>query len=193
MQKINELKNSGNIIRDFFNNHNYDSNILPKRTFETITCLGENDKNNNFIMNPENCSLSKFNNPSLIKDLHDVIQNIKELYNVHYIWAVMYPPNDGLRFHTDDYQRFVLTFNSDKRFFNYEVAPNLTTSITEKKYNKKLESTPIDDFNEFFLSQVGNKIESLDELSIYSFGSSIHNFRNESNKVRFILVFDIYQ
>lgn len=192
IQKINEIKNVGKIITEFFNNYEYDSNVIPNRTFETIACFGENDKNVQFIKTPEECSLNQFNNPTLIDDLKNVIQHLKELYDIHYIWAVTYPPNDGLRFHADDYQRFILTFNSNERFFNYEIDINIGTSVIEKKYNRKLNSTPIDEFNENFVNQTGNKIISLDELSIYSFGNSIHNFRNGSNKLRFILVFDIY-
>lgn len=192
IQKINELKNVGEVITKFFNNHEYDSTILPIRTFETIACFGENDKDVPFIKTPEECSLKIFNEPSLIDDLNDVIRHLKGLYDIHYIWAVMYPPNDGLKFHADDYQRYILTFNSNNRFFNYEIDINVGTSVMIKKYNRNLDNTPIDEFNTNFINQTGNKIESLDELSIYGFGNSIHNFRNASDKVRFILVFDIY-
>jgi hypothetical protein len=104
----------------------------------------------------------------------------------------MYPPNDGLKFHTDDYQRYVLTFNSNERFFNYEIRHGELISMLEKKYNRKIGTIPIDEFNEIFMNETGNEIKSLDENSIYSFNDSSHNFYNGSNKVRFILVFDIY-
>jgi hypothetical protein len=192
IKKISHLPNLGKHISEFFDNYEFDSNVLPDRTFETITCIGDNDKNNPFIVSPEDCVLKRFNDHLLIEDLNNVIKHIKELYNVHYIWAVMYPPNDGLRFHTDDYQRYVLTFNSNERFFNYEIRSGELISMFEKKYNRKINTIPIDEFNEIFMNETGNEIKSLDGNSIYAFNDSSHNFYNGSNKVRFILVFDIY-
>jgi hypothetical protein len=193
IKKISKLNNVGNYISNFFDGYDFDSTVLPNRTFETIMCIGDNDKNNSFIMLPEDCVLKRFDDQKLIDDLNNVIQYLKELYNIHYIWAVAYPPNDGLRFHTDDYQRYVLTFNSNSRFFNYEIRQGDSLFILEKKYNKKITSMPIDEFNQIFINETGNEIKSLDGNSIYAFNDSSHNFYNGSNKIRFILVFDIYQ
>ena len=192
IEKICELNDVGKTITDFFTNYEYDISILPDRTFETIMCIGDNDKNNPYIKLPEECALNRFNNPLLIEDLNNVIKRLCELYNIHYIWAVTYPPNDGLRFHTDDYQRYVMTFNRNERFFNYEIRQGELMSLLENKYNKKIGKMPIDEFNQIFMNETGNEIKSLDENSIYSFKNSSHNFRNASDKVRFILVFDIY-
>ena len=50
----------------------------------------------------------------------------------------------------------------------------------------------IDSFNQYYLNLDSScKIESLDKNTVYTFGDSVHNFVNDSNKLRVNFVFEL--
>ena len=50
----------------------------------------------------------------------------------------------------------------------------------------------VDSFNQNYLNLDSScKIESLDKNTVYTFGDSVHNFVNDSNKLRVNFVFEL--
>ena len=205
VKKVKSLDNQCvSYITNFLDSYEWDSNIFPVANNEAIY-INENRKpDNNTLRNLEETEIYKFGNSKLLNNLTESIEVIKRDFNPSIIWLMTYPPNTRLNFHVDDSQdRHIVTFNEDKRFFNYEyirkqiklshfVYENESYLDKEKEFNSTLKETNfnLDTFNENFLKIENTQIINLEKNSVYSFGNSLHNFINGSNKLRIILVFE---
>ena len=139
-------------------------------------------------------SIEAFKDNKLTEELTKVVDYIKTIYNIKYLWIMVYSPESKLSFHWDHGKdRHVISLNRDERFFNYE---NGDGQSKYNLYNEKLNEhkNDIDSFNEFFLKDSDHStIHILDTKSVYVFGNSLHTFYNGSNKLRSALVFEIIQ
>ena len=124
------------------------------------------------------------------------VDYLKTIYNIKYLWLMIYSPTSFLNFHWDNNKnRHIISLNYNERFFNYE--NNNIVGDGQSKcnlYNEKLleQKDNIDSFNEFFTndSELSN-IHVLDTKSVYVFGDSLHTFVNASDKLRSALVFEV--
>jgi len=191
-------------ITNFLESYNWDSTIFKEANNDAVY-INENRKSDgNILRSLEKSEIFKFGNPELLNNLNDVINLIKNEFNPSIIWLMTYPPNTRLNFHVDDSQnRHIVTFNENNRFFNYEyirkqirlshfVYENESYNDMENKFNDRLknENFNLDTFNKDFLEIGNTQIISLEKNSVYSFGNSLHNFINGSDKLRMILVFE---
>lgn len=191
-------------ITNFLESYTWDSSIFKEANNDAIY-INENRKpDGNILRGLEKSEIFKFGNPELLINLNDVVDLIKNEFNPSIIWLMTYPPNTRLNFHVDDSQnRHIVTFNENNRFFNYEyirkqirlshfVYENESYNDMENKFNDRLknENFNLDTFNKDFLEIGNTQIISLEKNSVYSFGNSLHNFINGSDKLRMILVFE---
>jgi hypothetical protein len=205
IKKIESLnKDFINVITNHLESYTWDSVKFNVANNDTIY-INENRPIDGNLLRPfEKTEMFKFNNPILVESLNKTVEYIKESYNPSIIWLMTYPPNTRLNFHVDDSQnRHILTFNQNDRFFNYEYVRKqikLSHFIYENEsyIDKEIELNNIlkndnfnlDSFNEDFLKIENTQIINLEKNSVYSFGNSLHNFINESDKLRMILVFE---
>jgi hypothetical protein len=200
MEKIEKILDidyeSARFIKNFLDEYDYNELDNIGKNCELVS-LNEQYKNpEDYLNDIDKTSFSFFKGGQLLEPLKDVIKKLNETFNIKKLWVMSYPPNDRLNFHIDPNQnRHILTFNNNDRFFSYE---HFSMSGSEKIifYNKKLVefNDDIDSFNKFFIEDdINNKISSLEPLSIYTFGNTIHTFYNGSNKLRINLVFEIIE
>lgn len=141
--------------------------------------------------------ITSFNDKKLTEEFTKLVDYLKTIYELKYLWVMVYAPESNLNFHWDHGKnRHVISLNHNDMFFNYENNEQLKHNSSSKHdlYNEKLKEygSDIDSFNEFFTndSQVSS-IHVLDTKSVYVFGNSLHTFVNASNKLRVALVFEI--
>jgi hypothetical protein len=208
MFEIKKVKSLGyecvNNITNFLDSYIWNSNVFSAANNETIYINENRNPDHNLLLSLEKSEIFKFGNSELLDNLNDVVDLIKNEFNPSIIWLMTYPPNTRLNFHVDDSQnRHIVTFNENNRFFNYEyirkqirlshfVYENESYNDMENKFNDHLknENFNLDTFNKNFLEMGNTQIISLEKNSVYSFGNSLHNFINGSNKLRMILVFE---
>jgi hypothetical protein len=141
--------------------------------------------------------ITQFGDKKLVSELETFVNHLKTIYDLKYLWLMVYAPESKLNFHWDHGKnRHVISLNHNERFFNYENSIKLRHGAQNlcDLYNKKLEEQKgdIDSFNKFFLNDSDlSKIHILDTKSVYVFGNSLHTFVNGSNKIRSALVFEI--
>ena len=122
---------------------------------------------------------------------HDSLNYIKSIYNIKILWLMIYPPKSRFFFNIDyEQNRHLLSFNENPRFFSYECDKiGIIDEINEKLKNC---NDDVDSFNQYYLNLDSScKIESLDKNTVYTFGDSVHNFVNDSNKLRVNFVFEL--
>jgi hypothetical protein len=206
IKKIKSLDDKcvGNIT-DFLDSYTWDPKLFNVANNDTIY-INENRKPDgiNILRSLDETEMYKFGNSELLDNLVRTIEVIKRDFNPSIIWLMTYPPNTRLNFHVDDSQdRHLVTFNQNDRFFNYEyirkqirlshfVYENESYSDKEQELNNVLKDNNfnVDMFNQDFIKIGNTQIINLDKNSIYSFGNSLHNFINGSNKLRMVLVFE---
>ena len=147
---------------------------------------------------PINTSIiTQFGDKKLTSELIVFVDYLKSIYELKYLWLMVYTPKSHLNFHWDHGKnRHVISLNKHERFFNYENNTQIRHGAQNMSelYNEKLQSSKddIDSFNEFFLNDTDlSTIHILDTKSVYVFGDSLHTFVNDSNKIRAALVFEI--
>ncbi len=197
IQKISELNlESALFIKKFLDEYEYDEldNIGKKCE---LVLLNEKYKNpEDYLNDINNTSFGFFKGGILLDPLKNTISKLKDTFNIKKLWIMSYPPKQRLDFHVDPNQnRHIVTFNNNDRFFSYE---HFSNYLSDKSifYNKKLieYDYDIDLFNKFFVDDDTNsKITSLEPLSIYTFGNTLHTFYNGSEKLRINLVFEIVE
>ena len=151
-----------------------------------------------YYYQPINTSIiTQFGDKKLVSELELFVNHLKTIYDLKYLWLMVYSPHSKLNFHFDHGKnRHVISLNRNERFFNYENNVKIRHGAQDlcDLYNKKLEEQKddIDSFNEFFLNNSDmSTIHILDTKSVYVFGNSLHTFVNGSNKIRSALVFEI--
>ena len=205
IKKVNSLDNECiNKITNFLDSYEWDSNLFPVANNDTIYINENRIDNENTLRDLTKSDISKFKNIELINCLSETIEVIKTNFNPSIIWLMTYPPNTRLNFHVDDSkERHILTFNENARFFNYEyvrkviklnyfIYQNESYHDREVEFNEMLKTTNfnLDTFNDYFSKLENTQIINLEKNSVYSFGNSLHNFINGSDKLRMILVFE---
>ena len=130
--------------------------------------------------------------PYIKNVLNAEIEGIKEKHDVKELWLQIYGPYTGINtFHKDnDIDRNVLILYTNPRSFNYEIITSKENEVRDywiDKWNNKIN---VDKFNNEFIN-AGNKIHIGNVGSVYSFGSTIHFFWNDSNSYRVSILFDI--
>ncbi len=152
---------------------------------------------NNYYCPIEKSIIVNFKDKKLTEELNTFVDYLKTIYNIKYLWLMVYSPTSYLNFHWDHGKnRHIISLNHNERFFNYENSIHLSHGVQNlcDLYNEKLEEKKddIDSFNEFFLNESDmSTIHILDTKSVYVFGNSLHTFVNGSNKIRSALVFEI--
>lgn len=191
-------------ITDFLDSYTWDSKLFSVANNDTIYINKNRKPDGNILRSLDETEMYKFGNSELLNNLVKTIEVIKRDFNPSIIWLMTYPPNTRLNFHIDDSQdRHLVTFNQNDRFFNYEyirkqirlshfVYENESYSDKEQELNNVLKNNNfnVDMFNQDFIKIGNTQIINLDKNSIYSFGNSLHNFINGSNKLRMVLVFE---
>jgi hypothetical protein len=178
-------------ISDFFNSYELNEKKFPVSTNETLFVDPSVNSGNNHIVTIEKSTLFNFKNDELNSYFHDSLNYIKSIYNIKILWLMIYPPKSRLFFHIDyEQNRHLLSFNENPRFFSYECDKiGIIDEINEKLKNC---NDDIDSFNQYYLNLDPNcKIESLDKNTVYTFGDSVHNFVNDSDKLRVNFVFEL--
>ncbi len=200
MEKIEKILDidyeSAKSIKNFLDEYVYDESDNIGKKCELVS-LNEQYKNpEDYLNDIDKTSFSFFKGGVLLDPLKDVITKLKETFNIKKLWVMSYPPKERLDFHIDPNQnRHIVTFNNDDSFFSYEHFSN-KQSENVIVYNDKLIEfkNDIDSFNKFFIEEnSNNKISSLEPLSVYTFGNTLHTFYNGSNKLRINLVFEIVE
>jgi len=200
MEKIEKILDinyeSAKFIKNFLDEYDYNELDNIGKKCELVS-LNEQYKNpEDYLNDIDKTAFSFFKGGVLLDPLKDIISKLKETFNIKKLWVMSYPPKERLDFHIDpNRNRHIVTFNNNDRFFSYE---HSSIQITEKAifYNKKLVefNDDIDSFNKFFIEDNTNcKISSLEPLSIYTFGNTLHTFYNGSNKLRINLVFEVVE
>jgi hypothetical protein len=203
IRKIMDIEHESlDYISNFFDNFDYHNSNLH------ICKIGE--IRNDLIYYNENVSLRTyyhypidksiivyFKDKKLTEELMKFVDYLKTIYNIKYLWIMVYSPQSNLSFHWDHGKnRHIISLNYNERFFNYE-NNNAIRGVGSLKcdlYNKKLleQKDNIDSFNEFFINDSKlSSIHVLETKSVYVFGDSLHTFVNASDKLRSALVFEI--
>ena len=184
---------------DDFDFHNFNKNVCEiGKTRNDLIYYNPLVSIRTYYYQPINTSIiTQFGDEKLVIELETFVNHLKTIYNLKYLWLMVYPIKSKLNFHWDHGKnRHVISLNRNDRFFNYEnnmKNRNGAQNLCEL-YNKKLEEQKddIDSFNEFFLNESEfSTIHILDTKSVYVFGNSLHTFVNGSNKIRLALVFEI--
>lgn len=203
IKKIMEIEHESlDYISNFFDDfdfHNFNKNVCEiGKTRNDLIYYNPLVSIRTYYYQPINTSIiTQFGDEKLVIELETFVNHLKTIYNLKYLWLMVYPIKSKLNFHWDyGKNRHVISLNRNDRFFNYEnnmKNRNGAQNLCEL-YNKKLEEQKddIDSFNEFFLNESEfSTIHILDTKSVYVFGNSLHTFVNGSNKIRLALVFEI--
>jgi hypothetical protein len=211
IKKIGDVKELVKPISEFLDVYVYNPNEVTATEHQLIYNHENSDVTDPLTPPLESCMKTAFRyttDDEIINNVDEIVNYLKNNYNVKAIWITLFPPNTHIQFHFDasifltkddgsiftDKNRNVLTFNTNERFFTYENISLENKFNQSSIYNTKLsEITNIDEFNEYFVNEPNCEISNLEEGSIYSFGETIHSFYNGStNKVRAAIVFDIF-
>lgn len=184
---------------DDFDFHNFNKNVCEiGKTRNILIYYNPLVSIRTYYYEPINTSIiTQFGDEKLVIELETFVNHLKTVYNLKYLWLMVYPIKSKLNFHWDNGKnRHIISLNRNDRFFNYENNVKIGTGSQNlcEIYNKKLEEQKddIDSFNEFFLNESEfSTIHILDTKSVYVFGNSLHTFVNGSNKIRLALVFEI--
>lgn len=203
IKKIMEIEHESlDYISNFFDDfdfHNFNKNVCEiGKTRNDLIYYNPLVSIRTYYYQPINTSIiTQFGDEKLVIELETFVNHLKTIYNLKYLWLMVYPIKSKLNFHWDyGKNRHVISLNRNDRFFNYENNMKIRNGAQNlcELYNKKLEEQKddIDSFNEFFLNESEfSTIHILDTKSVYVFGNSLHTFVNGSNKIRLALVFEI--
>lgn len=210
--KIADIKDIVRPISEFLTIYDYNPEEVTATEHQLIYNHENSDVTDPLTPPLESCMKTAFRfttDDEIINNVNEIVNYLKENYDVKAIWFTLFPPNTHIQFHFDasvflkkedgtlftDKNRNVLTFNENERFFTYENTNLENKFYMSKTLNDKLsEFATIDEFNEYFINQPDNELINLDGGSIYSFGETIHSFYNgSSDKVRAAIVFDIFE
>ena len=184
-------------LKNFFESFDFNSHDLPKhKNNEFIFYDGISPKGNNVLVDIENTIIGLLKNQYVIDNMIESINYIRTIYNVKMMWLMTYPPKTRLNFHRDSNKnRHLVSFNDNERFFSYEAySEDIMLGDNEMIINEKLIELKgdIDSFNQYFLQYDKScRVSNLESNSVYVFGNTMHNFINDSDKLRVNLVFEV--
>jgi hypothetical protein len=185
------------ILKEYFENLNYD---WASTTIPPVSNYGLYRKEN--TINHERESIVDLNKTifshilpkEIIDNINEFVDYLKSIYNIEIIWFMLYQPKTHLSFHIDTYSnRHLISVFENERFFSYESTNTTDFDLYTNKMKENINT--IDDFNQFYLerSPEHNKIRTLNANEVYTFGNSMHNFFNDSDKLRVCFVFEIQE
>jgi hypothetical protein len=211
IKKIGDVKELVKPISEFLSVYEYNPNEVTATEHQLIYNHENSDVNDPLTPPLESCMKTAFRfttDDEIINNVEEIVNYLKNNYNVKAIWITLFPPNTHIQFHFDasifltkddgsiftDKNRNVLTFNTNERFFTYENVSLENKFNQSSIYNTKLsEIDNIDEFNEYFVNEPNCELSNLVEGSIYSFVETIHGFyKGSTNKVRGAIFFDIF-
>jgi hypothetical protein len=198
IEKVADIAHpSLDILKEYFQNLTYDwnSTITPRINNCTLY-KKENSLNHqkDFVIKLSNTIFSHFFPKKICDKIYEFIDYLKSIYNIDIIWFMMYPPKTHLSFHIDTYSnRHLISIFDNERFFSYESTDTVDFDLYTNKMKENIDS--IEAFNEFYLERnpEHNKIRTLNANEVYTFGNSMHNFFNNSDKLRVCFVFEIQE
>ena len=183
------------ILKNYFENSTFDfKNFIPVTNFTIYKKSGIERLNKNVVENLKNSLLKNYINENIIDEIYNVRDYLVSKYDINIIWFMTYMPKAHLEFHIDNHSnRHIINIYDNDRFFNYESTnhnfyyANLYTEKMKENINN------IDSFNEFFINHKPqyNSVKIIKSNGIYTFGHSIHNFFNDSDKLRVNFVFEL--
>jgi len=196
IEKVGDISHpSFNILNTYFENLSFNfTNFPPVHNFALFKKENLENAHKDVVMDIKKSVLNRFFSQDIFEHLDILIEHLKQIYDVDIIWFMTYIPKSHLAFHVDaQSNRHLIPLNNDERFFSYE-SPNLIDFID---YTEKMKEhiDDIDVFNKFYLDKNPNenKITNLKAGGIYTFGETMHNFFNGSDKLRVNLVFETKQ
>ena len=183
------------ILKEYFQNlnHDFSSTALPEVSNFALY------KNENSVNHKNELTTDLYKTiyahiipKNIIDTIYDFTEYLKSIYNIDVIWFMLYTPKTHLSFHIDTYSnRHLISVFENDRFFSYESSNSVHFDTYTEKMKENVNN--IDVFNDFFLnySPEHNKIRTLKTNEVYTFGYSMHNFFNDSDKLRVCFVFEI--
>jgi hypothetical protein len=183
------------ILKEYFENLNNDWSTSPISPINNFTIYKKENSINHqkeTIVNLNKTIFSQIFPKEIIDNLYEFVDYLKSIYNIEIIWFMLYQPKTHLSFHIDTYSnRHLISFFENERFFTYESTDSVDFDLYTNKMKENINS--LDVFNQFYLerSPEHNKIRTLKSNEVYTFGYSMHNFFNDSDKLRACFVFEI--
>ena len=198
IERIGDISHpSLDILKNFFENFSYDlTRYIPVTNITIYKKEGVERLMKNRVADLRRSDLGRIVPQNIIDEIYNFKDYLLSIYDVDIIWLMTYMPNTYLEFHIDtDSDRHLINVFDNDRFFNYESTDPLYDHV--QMYTEKLKENidNIDEFNKFFLEfkPEYNSIKVAKSGGIYTFGHSIHNFFNGSNKLRVNFVFEVVE
>lgn len=189
---------SFNYLKNYFKNNTIDLELFKVTTNEFIYHNKNYPCGSNLLIDINKSKINVLKDNSLIEKLQECVEYLSTVYELKFMWLMIYPPKTFLNFHKDHGKnRHVISFCDNERFFNYEVYDEkFLENDKEIELNQKLKSSidNIDDFNNYYKNQHEDcKITILESNCVYTFGNTLHTFFNASDTIRVNLVFEIVE
>lgn len=195
IEKVDEFNHPNlNYLKEYFDNFENSQSLFPSALIFTLY-KKENFKRYDYnqIDDLYESQLKNKISNKVFDKIYELVDYIKELYDIDILWLRLYNPQAYIEFHIDETSnKHCITLNGNERFFNYESAKS--NYADNMLYTKKINeySKDIDKFNEFFIEHnpEHNRIVNIESNSVYCFNFSLHSFYNGSDKLRVNLIFE---
>lgn len=180
----------------------YFSNLIKNRkdinsrfkSMQNITIQSTTDKN---ALDFKKTMIKVFEDDKLIIEFSKILDYLNGKYEISDMWFMCYIPKSHLRgFHSDgNKNRHGIAFNENPKFYSYEsnLHKNLNLNNDDLSKNFLENIDDIEKFNEYFLTQDECYIHNFKKNVLYSFGQTHHTFYNNSDEIRWNLIFDIIE
>ncbi len=185
-------------IREHFKKNKPNLDYFNVTSNEFIYHNFDYPRGQNYLIKIDDSKIKYFGDKLLVQKLKECIEHLNTIFQLKFVWLMVYPPKSFLNFHRDyGKNRHVVSFCENDRFFNYETSDNkFLENNREKELNDKFRESidNIDDFNEYYKNlHESCFITTLESNCIYTFGNTLHTFFNGSDTVRVNLVFEIVE
>lgn len=194
MKPIEIVKKINEDCFDYFSNIILDKKDVTQKINGMMNILIQSKMDKNAI-DFKDTMIKYFQDDRLIVEFSKILDCLNSNYDIEDMWFMCYYPKSHLKgFHNDgEYKRYGIAFNENPKFYSYECNlhknKNINEDILSKKFLENLDD--IEKFNEYFLTQDECYIHNFKKNTIYSFGKTHHSFYNNSNEMRWNLIFDI--
>jgi hypothetical protein len=178
----------------------YFSNLIKNKKninyiFDDMYNILIQSKTNKDVLNYRMSKINLFEDEILILEFSKILDYLNTKYDIIDMWFMYYSPKSHLKgFHSDgDKKRYGIAFNNNPKFYSYEFNTHKNLNLNEEVISKKFidNLNDIEKFNDYFLSQDECNIHNFKKNTIYSFGNTHHTFYNNSDEIRWNLIFDI--
>lgn len=185
-------------IRNHFAGHKPNLDFFKGTTNEFIFHNPNYPKGKNLLIQIEKSKINYFGDKLLVNKLKECVEYLNTIYELKFMWLMVYPPKSFLYFHMDHGDnRHVISFCENARFFNYETSDskfleNNRNNELNEKFRMSIDN--IDEFNNYYKNlHESCLITTLKPNCIYTFGNTLHTFFNGSDTVRVNLVYEIIE